>query len=102
MSIKDLTEQKKQTTSFTTTGHAKVKEMAKRYGINQFMMLDAMIYSVDEQSKEFLERVDDWRAVKGAKKSIDGEMAAAVNEVTRGMSPEEVKALLEKAKELQS
>jgi len=89
---------KKQTISFTLEGHAKVKEMAKRYGVNQFMIMDVMIESVDEQSPEFAERVEYWQDLKGAKKTIKPELAAGINEITKGMSDEEIIELMSRAK----
>lgn len=92
--------QKKQTIAFTETGHAKLKEMSKRYGLNQWMMLDVMIETVDEQATEFKEAVKKWEIVRGKSSTISPKVASSISELTSGMSEEEVLELLKKAREL--
>ena len=91
---------KRQTVNFTVEGHVKLKELTKRHGVNQYMMVDALIASVDEESPAFLEQIELHIKDKTANKRLTKEVTQAVNEATAGMTPEEVVALLEKAKQL--
>ena len=91
---------KRQTVNFTTEGHAQLKELTKRHGVNQYMMLDALIKTVDEENEAFLVSVEDHKRAKEAKKAVSREAAAALTQVTQGMTTEEIVALIEKAKQL--
>lgn len=94
----DKAPDKKQTIGFTEPGHAKLKELSKRYNINQWMMVDVMIETVDEQSPEFKEAVKKWRIVRGNSDVISPKVASSISELTSGMSEDEVIALLERAR----
>lgn len=96
----DSTPPKKQTIGFTEYGHSKLKEISKRYRINQWMMVDVMIATVNEESPEFKEQVRKWQIVKGNNEVISPKVASSINALTSGMTEDEILALLERAKEL--
>ena len=91
MEIKNIT------TGFTEEGAAKVKEMAKRYGLLKHMMLDAMIESVDEQSPSFKERIKYWQDVRGVKSNVSDKVAMAISRASGTLSEDEIIRLLEMA-----
>lgn len=97
MSVEEL---KKQTISFTVEGHTQLKELTKHHGINQWMMLDALIKSADNEDPALLAEVQKRIDIKEAGKVVDKEIAAALNEATAGMDKAEVLALIQKAKAL--
>lgn len=93
-------ELKKQTITYTSEGHAKLKELTKRHGVNQWMMIDTLIKTVDEENEDFLAGIKEQINTKEATKAEIRQTNAAMLEATKGLTPEEVVALIQKAKAL--
>ncbi|NQZ53238.1 MAG: hypothetical protein HRT93_03180 [Piscirickettsiaceae bacterium] len=91
---------KRQTMGLTPTGSTKIKELAKKYNVNMYVVVDVMIKSADEESDNFKHFMDIAVEQHAKHKAVSKEISDAVSQVTAGMTPEQVVDLLEKAKQL--
>lgn len=100
MSEDNKQELKKQTITFTAEGHAKLKDMSKRFRVSMWKMIDILGKTADEKNPEFLAMIEEAIEAKGSSRAVSKEIAAAVSDVTRGLNPAQVKELLERARNL--
>lgn len=93
-------ELKRQTIGFTPKGVERLKELSKKHGVSQFALVDALVRETDDTSPFFSKVLETAKETSNVRKKVSKEISQAVSDVTQGMTPEEVVALLQKAKSL--